>query len=60
MTIIVKHISSIYCLDNSRSVDANGAIHLQYHSRFDESHYRNCDGCWDDHHDFMLEQEMDR
>lgn len=29
------------------------------HSRFDESHYRNCDPCYDDHLDFMAEQEMD-
>lgn len=29
------------------------------HSRFDESHYRNCDPCYQDHLDFMDEQEMD-
>ncbi len=34
-------------------------VSLQYHSRFDESHYRNCDDCWRDHEDFMHEQEMD-
>lgn len=29
------------------------------HSRFDESHYQNCDHCYEDHLDFMQEQEMD-
>lgn len=29
------------------------------HSRFDESHYRHCQPCYDDHLDFMQEQEMD-
>ena len=29
------------------------------HSRFDENHYRNCNPCYDDHLDFMHEQEMD-
>ena len=29
------------------------------HSRFDESHYRNCQPCYEDHLDFMQEQEMD-
>jgi len=26
------------------------------HSRFDESHYRNCQPCLEDHLDFMQEQ----
>lgn len=29
------------------------------HSRFDESHYRNCQPCYEDHLDFMQECEMD-
>lgn len=31
----------------------------EYHSRFNEEHYRNCQPCCDDHLDFMQEQEMD-
>lgn len=34
-------------------------IKLQYHSRFDQEHYSKCNPCWDDHQDFMQEQEMD-
>lgn len=29
------------------------------HSRFDADHYNHCDSCYDDHSDFMQEQEMD-
>ena len=29
------------------------------HSRFDASHYMHCDPCYDDHLDFIQEQEMD-
>jgi hypothetical protein len=29
------------------------------YSRHKESHYRNCDPCWEDHLDFMDEMEMD-
>ena len=29
------------------------------HSRFDASHYDHCDPCYNDHLDFMQEQEMD-
>lgn len=31
----------------------------EYHSRFNEEHYRNCDDCWEAHLDFMNECEMD-
>lgn len=31
----------------------------EYHSRFDETHYMNCQPCYDDHLDFMSEMEMD-
>lgn len=31
----------------------------EYHSRFNEEHYRNCQPCYEDHLDFMQEQEMD-
>ncbi len=31
----------------------------EYHSRFDEEHYRNCPLCYDDYFDFMQDQEMD-
>lgn len=29
------------------------------HSRFDEDHYRHCQPCYEDHLDFMQDQEMD-
>jgi hypothetical protein len=29
------------------------------HSRFDFEHYRNCQDCYEDHLDFMDEQEQD-
>jgi len=28
------------------------------HSRFDHDHYKNCQPCYEDHLDFMQEQEM--
>lgn len=31
----------------------------EYHSRFDEEHYKNCQSCYDDHLDFMYDCEMD-
>ena len=31
----------------------------EYHSRFDEEHYRNCPLCYDDYFDFMYDCEMD-
>ncbi len=34
-------------------------ITMGYHSRFDQDHYKNCDSCYDQHLDFMQEQEMD-
>jgi hypothetical protein len=34
-------------------------IKLQYHSRHDAEHYRQCESCADDHADFMQEMEMD-
>lgn len=35
------------------------SVSAQYHSRHDAEHYRTCNSCWDDHQDFMQEQEMD-
>ena len=32
---------------------------MNEHSRFNEEHYRNCQPCYEDHLDFMHEQEMD-
>lgn len=32
---------------------------MSEHSRFNEEHYRNCQDCYDDHLDFMQEQEQD-
>lgn len=29
------------------------------HSRFNEDHYRNCQPCYEDHLDFMQDQESD-
>ena len=34
-------------------------ISLQYHSRFDAEHYDRCHSCYEQHLDFMWEQEMD-
>lgn len=31
----------------------------EYHSRFDEEHYRHCQDCYGDHLDFMQEMEME-
>lgn len=31
----------------------------EYHSRFNQEHYNNCQPCYEDHLDFMQEQEMD-
>jgi hypothetical protein len=31
----------------------------EYHSRFDEEHYRNCQDCYEDHLDFVQECEDD-
>lgn len=32
---------------------------MNEHSRFNEEHYRNCQPCYEDHLDFMQEQEAD-
>lgn len=32
---------------------------MSEHSRFNEEHYRNCQSCYDDHLDFMDEQEAE-
>lgn len=42
-------------MTQTSSIDLNDGTH----SRFDEAHYRNCQPCYDDHLDFMQEQEMD-
>ena len=31
----------------------------EYHSRFNEEHYRHCQDCYEDHLDFMQEMEME-
>ena len=31
----------------------------EWHSRHDERHYMTCSSCYDDHLDFMLDQEVD-
>lgn len=40
---------------NSTEIDLNDGTH----SRFDADHYRHCQPCYEDHLDFMQEQEMD-
>lgn len=35
------------------------AVAGEDHSRFNEEHYRNCQDCYEDHLDFMMECEMD-
>lgn len=39
----------------NNTIDLNDGTH----SRFDESHYRNCQPCYEDHLDFVQECEMD-
>ncbi len=39
----------------NNTIDLNDGTH----SRFDASHYDNCQPCYEDHLDFMQEQEMD-
>lgn len=31
----------------------------EWHSRHDERHYMNCDDCYEDHLDFIQDQELD-
>ena len=39
----------------SKDIDLNDGTH----SRFDPDHYDHCQPCYEDHLDFMQEQEMD-
>lgn len=39
----------------SKDIDLNDGTH----SRFDADHYSHCQPCYEDHLDFMQEQEMD-
>lgn len=35
------------------------SVSAQYHSRYDEEHYRTCDPCYQDHLDLLYDCEMD-
>lgn len=57
--IDVTKVSNTYQLDNSKSYDRNGTVHLSYHSRFNPDHYTKCEPCRMDNDNFNNEPEFD-
>ena len=70
MNIAVKQERSIWYLQkvyqwkyprlgsNSPEQELLG-VKAQYHSRFDQDHYRNCKSCWEEHLDFEEQCRID-